>query len=144
MPKDRKNVSLDHEVSEAIDRNVNYSDLVNEWTRQYFLEGNFYAVEKALYEQFLEEVESSREAMHEQVDEMHDELAGELKSQIDHIDTVGYDEKRETANTGPDIEDAKEVLSSVPLKPDNLAVQNWSGKLGIPPNELIRRVEGES
>jgi hypothetical protein len=140
MTKDRRNISIDPEVNEAIDENRVFSDLVNEWARQYFVEGNTYNVEKALLEDMLAHVEESREAMHEQVDEMHDELAARFESEIDHLDTVGYDERKQTGSDAQ-WEQAEQALEHTPLEPDNPAVRNWSQKLNVEPTALIERLE---
>lgn len=142
MSKDRRNISLDPEVNDAIDPGVTYSDLVNDWTRQYFMEGNFYSVEKAMFEQLLEQVEQSREEMHETVDEMHDEIAAELEATIEHIDTTGYDEGRETGSDKK-WDEAIDVLSNVPREADNPAIRNWASKLNVSPEKVIERLNEE-
>jgi len=142
MSKDRRNISLDPEVNDAIDPGVTYSDLVNDWTRQYFIEGNYYSVEKAMFEELLEQVESSREEMHETVDEMHDELAAELQATIEHIDTTGHDEGRETGSDKK-WDEAMDVLSDVERSRGNPAIQNWANKLNTSPDELIERLNEE-
>jgi len=140
MSKDRRNISLDPDVNSAIDENRVYSDLVNEWTRQYFIEGNTYNVEKALLEEMLEHIEESREAMHEQVDEMHDDLASRFKSEIEHLETVGHNEKQQ-AGSDAQWEKAEQALEHTPLEADNPAVRNWSQKLNVTPDELIEALE---
>jgi hypothetical protein len=142
MSKDRRNISIDPEVNNAIDPGDTFSDLVNEWTRQYYLEGNFYNVEKAFLQQMLEQVEDSRDMMHEQVDEMHDELAGELEAKIDHVDTVGYDEKQQTGSDAK-WQEAFNVLEGAARDPTNPAIKNWAGKLNVSPDELIEQLRKE-
>lgn len=140
MSKDRRNVSLDPEVNDAIDENRIFSELVNDWTRQYFVEGNTYNVEKALLEDMLEHVEESRESMHDQVDEMHDELAARFQSEIEHLDTVGYDESKQTGSDAQ-WEKAKDALENTPREPDNPAIRNWSQKLNVSPSDLIEALD---
>lgn len=142
MSKDRKNISLDPEVNNAIDPGDTFSDLVNEWTKQYYQEGNFYNVEKAFLQQMLEQVEDSRDMMHEQVDEMHDELAAELEAKIDHVDTVGYDEKQQTGSDAK-WQEAFNVLEGAARDPTNPAIKNWAGKLNVSPDELIEQLRKE-
>jgi len=139
MSKDRRNISLDPEVNESIDANVVFSDLVNEWTRQYFIEGNTYNVEKAMLETMLEQVEDSREAMHEQVDEMHDELAAKFQAEIEHLDSVGYDEKKQVGSEAQWVE-ALDVLKNAARDTTNPAIKNWAGKLNVSPEELVERL----
>jgi len=139
MSKDRRNISLPPETNDAIDPSDTYSDLVAEWTRQYYIEGNFYNVERALLQEMLEHVEESREEMHEQVDEMHDELAAQFEAKIEHMDTVGYDESQQTGSE-QQWEEALDVLEGAVRDPTNPAVKNWAGKLNVPPEELIERL----
>ena len=145
MSKDRKNVSIGSDVNQAIDANDNFSELVEGWARQYYLEGNFYAVERQMYEQMLDSVEASRETMHEQVDEMHDEFTSQIRAQLDHIDTVGENEYSGRDMSGPSLEEAANVLSDVAdrgmLNRSNPAVQNWAQKRGESPAELISQLE---
>jgi len=147
MSKDRKNVSIDSDVNQAIDANDNFSELVEQWARQYYLEGNFYAVERAMYEQMLESVEQNREAMHDMVDDMHDEFAAEIEAQVDHIDTVGENEFSDRDMSGPSLEEAADVLQHVAnngqLERSNPAVQNWAQKRGEAPAQLIQQLEDE-
>lgn len=142
MSKQRKNISLPDDVNQSIDPGVNYSGLVEDWTRQYFIEGNYYAVEKAMFESMLEAVEESREQMHEQVDELHDDMAAELEAKIDHIDTAGYDEQQQTGSDAM-WEEALEVLETVPRDPTNAGIKNWAGKLNVSPAELVERLNDE-
>lgn len=140
MSKDRRNISMDPEVNDAVDPSDTFSDLVNEWTRQYYMEGNFYNVEKAFLQQMLEQVEDSRDMMHEQVDEMHDELAAELEAKIEHVDTVGYDEKQQTGSDAK-WQEAFDVLEGAARDPTNPAIKNWAGKLNVSPDELVERLK---
>jgi len=144
MGKDRRNISLDEEVNDAIDPAVVYSNLVEEWTRQYFLEGNLYNVEKAFLEQMLDQVEESREQMHNQVDEMHDELANELEQKIGHLETHGRNEAQQTGS-GAQWEEAKDTLIQdgrvLSNDPQNDAIQNWAKKLNVAPAELITKLQ---
>jgi len=139
MSKDRKNISIDPEVNDAIDPGDTFSELVNEWTRQYYLEGNFYNVEKAFLEQMLEQVEDSRDMMHDQVDEMHDELAAELAAKIDHVDNVGYDEHQQSGSEAK-WDEAFQVLKGASRDTTNPAIKNWAGKLNVSPDELVERL----
>lgn len=133
---DRKNISISEEANESIDPGVNFSELVDGWTREYFIEGNLYAVEKAMFEQLLEEVEDSRNQMHEQVDEMHDEIAAELQAKVDHLDEVGKNEKQQTGSDAQ-LEEAKESLKNTPRDPQNPAIKNWAKRLNMSPRELL-------
>lgn len=136
---DRKNISISEEANESIDPTVNFSELVDGWTREYFIEGNLYAVEKAMFEQMLEQVEDSRDRMHEQVDKMHDELSAELQAKVDHIDEVGKNERQQTGSD-EQIAEAKQALRGAPRKPDNPAIKNWAKKLNMPPEELLEEL----
>lgn len=139
MSNDRKNISIDGDVNDAIDPGVNYSRLVEEWTRQYFMEGNFYNVEKAMLETMIDGIEDSREQMHEQIDEMHDELVGELQAHVDHIETVGRDESQQTGS-GEQWDEAMEKLSNTPRNPSNPAIKNWAKKLNTSPETLVEKL----
>lgn len=125
--KRRKSFSLDEPNAELCDDHDNASALVNDLLTQYRkgADKETVAIDLQIQQKKreLEEKDRQRERVESELQELR-----QLKAGV---------ESRESA----DLQRAKDVLSSTPRDPSNVAIQDWADDLGMTPEELIEELE---
>jgi septal ring factor EnvC (AmiA/AmiB activator) len=131
--KARKQITIDPALAEEVERRdeFNLSGFVNACLEQHFADGAATTAGKAAVraeierlENQIQEAEQERERLREQRQRLEEDL--------------------DDMNDEPALLDqAREKLANTPRDPDNPAIQNWSGKLGIPAEELCDRLTRE-
>jgi septal ring factor EnvC (AmiA/AmiB activator) len=129
--KTRKQITIDPALAEEVDRRdeFNLSGFVNACLEQHFANGNAASAGKAAVRAQIERLES-------QIDEAEQERE-RLREQRQRLEEELEDMDDEPAL----LDQAREKLENTPRDPDNPAIQNWSGKLGIPADELCDRLK---
>lgn len=132
MGKTRKNISIDSELAEIVDsrEEFNLSGFVNACLEQHFAQAGATSPAETAMRARLEELEAELEDLEREqhrIREKRNEIEEQLEEESDSEHEL--------------IEQARETLSSVPREPDNPAIQNWAGKLGITPEQLIDELE---
>jgi len=134
MAKTRKTITIDSELAELVDRRdeFNLSGFVNVCLEQHFSADGATSPQatalKAKLEQIEEELDDT-ERKRERLRSRRQEIESELED-------VEDDEPELLAQ-------ARDVLENAPKEPDNPAIQNWASKLGMPSDELLKRLEEE-
>lgn len=154
--KQRRNVTVDPEVDEAIDEHPDeFSPFVNRVAQIKYLEGRGHAVEQVLTDEFEEEIEdhiltteSKLEAMRERADEMRkhadsvEEAADEVEQELDQLRSL-VDGAVESAEMS--IESDEEDITATSIADE----ATWAGvveSLGDMPYETLawHREDGSS
>lgn len=127
-------ISLDRDVKEGLDElPVNRSELANQVFREYLYGSDGRLDGLKFREQMLE---------HE-IEELENQLE-EKRSQLEKVR-----EEREEMNTvDDDLQEAFETLETIMknrgnIDTDNDALENWAGKVGMRPKELLDRFHQE-
>lgn len=127
--KTARSVSIKVENDEWLSEKNNASALVDELIDQARKSGNIDVAALEL------QIKQKRRAMNE-AKERHERLREEL----DELQALREEAVREEHAR---LDEALSVLENVPLDPENAAVQNWAGELGMTPQQLIDRAKQE-
>jgi len=129
--KTRKQITIDPALAEEVDRRdeFNLSGFVNACLEQHFASGNAGTAGKAAVKAQMERIESEIEETERERERLREQRR-KLEESLDDMD----DE--------PALMDqAREKLKNTPRDPENPAIQNWSGKLGISAEQLCERLK---
>jgi DNA repair exonuclease SbcCD ATPase subunit len=132
MSKTRKTITVDAELARLVDNRdeFNLSGFVNRCLEQHFGGQIAATPEKAALKAELEELEEELADLDQKRQRLRDERQ-DIEQRLD-----------EQAEQEPELLDqARTKLQGTPRDPDNPAVQNWAGKLGIPADQLINELE---
>jgi len=128
--KERRTVTLSTEANRVLDQEDNVSAVVTDLVEQYARTGDRGSAGLELQRKHkLNELEEAKETV------------SRLQTEIDELTTLI--EERQAQETSK-LEEARDALSGISgrqLTTDNPAVENWSEKLGVPPSELIEKLE---
>jgi predicted nuclease with TOPRIM domain len=129
--KTRKQITIDPALAEEVDRRdeFNLSGFVNACLEQHFAEGTTGTAGKSAVRAQIERLETEIEEAERKREQLREQRT-RLEEELDDMDD-------EPAL----LDQAREQLEHTPKDPDNPAIQNWSGKLGMSPNELCNRLK---
>lgn len=127
MSKERRTFSLDPENDRFCESHDNASALVDDLLTQFRESGERQTAALDL------QIKHKREEFEEKERE-----AKRVKGELEDLQRLRAEfEKQEDA----EIQSAREALEGVPRDPTNPAVENWAGKLGMTPQELIDEID---
>lgn len=145
MSKQRKNITLDPQVAEAIDAaNENFSDLVNQWAHAYFVDNTQLVVERTMLKNLIERNEELEERLKQQISTEAEAEREELEQALSRVEDKFEGQAMETAyNDVSDDELYAEAadLNGTPAEPDNPAICNKARNLGITPGEFVTMLD---
>jgi len=129
--KTRKQITIDPALAEEVDRRdeFNLSGFVNACLEQHFAEGTTGTAGKSAVRAQIERLETEIEEAERKREQLREQRT-RLEEELDDMDD-------EPAL----LDQAREQLEHTPKDPDNPAIQNWSGKLGMSPKELCKRLK---
>jgi len=132
MSKDTKSFTLDPDVVEELEQTGNASKIVNDLLQEYFLSAGDGPIGLELQlqntEKQISEAMDEREKLNRRIERLRRKKQ-RLEKEI---------EQRQQAQREK-LAEAKQFVQG--KEPDNPAVQNWADKLGMPPYELLGKVE---
>jgi len=131
MGKTRKNVSIDSELAEIVDQRdeFNLSGFVNRCLETHFAADSASEPEQAVMQAELEEIERELEDIQTEEDKLR-----QRKREIEEKIEEQQDREPEL------LKQARSKLQVTPKDPENPAIQNWAGKLGMKPEKLIKEL----
>jgi len=131
MAKTRKNVSIDSELAEIVDQRdeFNLSGFVNRCLETHFAADSASEPEQAVMQAELEEIERELEDIQTEEDKLR-----QRKREIEEKIEEQQDREPEL------LKQARSKLQGTPKDPENPAIQNWAGKLGMKPEKLIKEL----
>jgi len=134
MSKERQTVSIDEEVLEEVkDTEGNVSGVVNRLLREYVASAGDgpIGLEMKLrdIEQKLDQAMTERDRVNRRIERLRNQKT-RVEEEIE--DRQNVQKQR--------LEDAADALQNTPPDPTNPAVQNWAEKVGVPAQELLRRL----
>lgn len=129
MSRERIAVTLEPENVEWLDENCdNRSGFINKLLTR--ARNNEDAIDRVVARYRIEQLKRERATLESQMEGIDEQLK-ELETRVER-----GEEKREVK-----LEEAKEKLEGVPADPKNQAVQTWSNKLDMSPQELASKLE---
>jgi len=131
MAKTRKNVSIDSELAEIVDQRdeFNLSGFVNRCLETHFAADSASEPEQAVMRAELEEIERELSDIQTEKEKLR-QRKREIEEQLE-----------EQQEKEPELlKQARSKLKGTPKKPENPAIQNWAGKLGMKPEQLINEL----
>jgi len=125
--KERRTVTLDSENHEYLKKEDNASAVVNDLIEQLRQGGDR---QTAAIELQIEQKERELSEAEGKVERLERELAElqELRANFEHEEDA-------------ELERAIEALEGTPRDPSNPAVENWAGRLGMTPAELVEELQ---
>lgn len=129
MSRQRIAVTVDPENVEWLDEHCdNRSAFINDLLTR--ARNNEDAIDRVVARYRIEQLKREKATLESQMDGIDEQLA-ELEDKVDRTE-----EKREVR-----LDEAKANLDDVPADPTNPAVQTWSEKLDMSPQELVSELE---
>jgi len=131
--KTRKQITVDPALAREVDRRdeFNLSGFVNACLEQHFAEGSTGTAGKSAVRAQIEMLESKIEQAERKREQLREQRT-RLENELDEMD-----------DDPALLEQAREQLEHTPKDPDNPAIQNWSGKLGMSADELCDRLKNK-
>jgi len=141
MSKQRKNITVDPAVAEAIDAsNENFSDLVNRWAKAYFVDDTQLVVERTMLKQLIERNKDLEQRLHEQISAEAEASRAELETALSRVEDKFEGEAMETSYIDVSDEEIRAEaadLTGTPAESDNPAICNKARNVGVTPGEFI-------